>query len=94
MDEEAAKELYTAMLKEQDESEAEPLAQLIKTFKANTNLSIRKIAAIAGINKDRVNTILRSYQTEEPSPCLFFNEFIAFVQFNQPEFPTARYTTL
>ena len=60
MDEEAAKELFQAMQKKQDESEAEPLEQLIKTFRFKTNLSIRKIAAIAGINKDRVNSILRS----------------------------------
>jgi len=60
MDEEAAKELFKAMLKEQDESESEPLDQLIKTFRSKTNLSIRKIAAIVGINKDRVNSILKS----------------------------------
>ena len=60
MDEEAAKELFKAMQKEQDESEAEPLDQLIKNFRSKTSLSIRKIAAITGINKDKVNSILRS----------------------------------
>ncbi len=34
MDEEAAKELFKAMLKEQEESEAETLDQLIKTFRS------------------------------------------------------------
>ncbi len=60
MDEEAAKELFKAMLKEQGESETEPLDQLIKKFRSKTNLSIRKIADIAAINKDKVNKILRS----------------------------------
>jgi hypothetical protein len=39
---------------------------LIKEFRAKTNLSIRKIASIAGLNKDKVHKILRG-ETEEPS---------------------------
>jgi hypothetical protein len=33
---------------------------LIKEFRGKTNLSIRKIAAITGMDKDRVNRILKS----------------------------------
>ncbi len=60
MDEEAAKELFKAMLKKQGESEDEPLEQIIKNFRSKTNLSIRKIAVIAGINKDRVNRMIKA----------------------------------
>ncbi len=59
MNEEAAEELFKSVLKEQGESEDEPLEQIIKNFKSKTNLSIRKIAAITGINKDRVNRMLK-----------------------------------
>jgi len=55
--EEVATELYKAMLKEQGEDE--PLEQIIKNFRSKTNLSVRKIAAIAGINKDKVNRMLK-----------------------------------
>lgn len=34
--------------------------ELIKEFKAKTNLSIRKIATITGLNKDKINKIVRS----------------------------------
>jgi len=54
MDEEEAKELFTQMLASQDEIE-----KIIKEFKQKTNLSIRQIATIAGLNKDKVNKILR-----------------------------------
>jgi hypothetical protein len=33
---------------------------LIKEFRGKTNLSIRKITAITGLNKDKVNRILKS----------------------------------
>jgi DNA-binding transcriptional regulator YiaG len=33
---------------------------LIKEFRGKTNLSIRKIAAITGLNMDKVNRILKS----------------------------------
>jgi len=40
----------------------------IKEFKEQTNLSLRRMAAITGLNKDKLNQILK--QTEEPSPRL------------------------
>lgn len=33
---------------------------MIKAFKDQTNLSIRKIIAIADLNKDKINKMLRS----------------------------------
>jgi Fic family protein len=33
--------------------------ELIREFKQRTNLSLRQIAAITGINKDKVNKFLR-----------------------------------
>jgi putative transposase len=51
---EDAKQLYEQMFINQDDIE-----QVIKAFRQRTNLSIRRIAAISGINKDRVNRIVR-----------------------------------
>ncbi|WP_425057957.1 hypothetical protein SCACP_36900 [Sporomusa carbonis] len=61
MDEESAKELWNTMLNSANcDSRVEIARCMIKEFKEKTNLSIRKIAAITHINKDRINKILRS----------------------------------
>lgn len=54
MDEEEAKQLFEQMLAGQDDSK-----KIIREFKQKTNLSIRRIAAITGLNKDKINKILR-----------------------------------
>jgi len=64
-DEEAARELFEKMLlergfKNKNEVKVQLLDSVIKDLRAKTNLSIRKIAAITGLNKDKVNKILRS----------------------------------
>lgn len=57
MDEEAARDL----LKRMAESGGNSLSdKQIKEFRILTNLSIRKIAEISGINKDRIHKILKS----------------------------------
>lgn len=65
MGEEAAKELFKRMLIEQElEVSQGAKVQLpdafIKDFKGKTKWSIRKIAAITGLNKDKVNKILKA----------------------------------
>lgn len=65
MDEEAARKLFQKMIKDHGlENKNNGKVQipdcLIKEFREKTNLSIRSIAAIIGINKDKVNKILRS----------------------------------
>jgi len=42
-----------------DEENARRTELLIKEFRAKTNLSIRKIAGIVGLNKDKVYKILK-----------------------------------
>lgn len=74
LDEEEARVIYNQMLlKWGFDSRINTTIDLpeafIQEFKMKTNLSIRKIAAIIGINKDKVNKILKM-QTREPSPCL------------------------
>lgn len=63
MDEEAASELFEKMLREHGIESNKVKMQLpdnlIKEFRSKTNLPIRKIAAITGINKDKVNKILK-----------------------------------
>lgn len=54
MDEEEAKQLFEQMSTGQDDSK-----KIIREFKQKTNLSIRRIAAITGLNKDKINKILR-----------------------------------
>ncbi|MHB1653303.1 MAG: REP-associated tyrosine transposase [Desulfitobacteriaceae bacterium] len=64
MDEKTAKELFERMLSLGDNPagniKAQILDDLIKEFRKKTNLSIRKIADITGLNKDKVNKILKS----------------------------------
>jgi len=63
MDEKTAKELFVEMLRSGNNLHGNTKVQLsddfIKLFKEKTNLSIRKIAAITGINKDRINRMLK-----------------------------------
>ena len=63
IDEDAARKLFKKMLIEHglktNEENTEQVEVLIKEFRAKTNLSIRKIAIIAGLNKDKVNKILK-----------------------------------
>lgn len=63
MDEETAKKLFEKMLTLGNNPDGNTKAQLsddlIKEFRAKTNLSIRKIAVITGLNKDKVNRILK-----------------------------------
>ncbi|MHB1125422.1 MAG: transposase [Bacillota bacterium] len=62
MDEEAARKLFERMLIGQGLEKGvkmQPSDTLIKEFRDKTNLPIRKIAAITGLKKDRVNSILR-----------------------------------
>jgi REP element-mobilizing transposase RayT len=62
MDEETAKELFERMLglgnNPDDHTKVQLSDDLIKKFRGKTNLSIRKIAAITGLNKDKINKIL------------------------------------
>ncbi|RJX25367.1 MAG: transposase [Dethiobacter sp.] len=65
IDEEAVKELIRKMLQEREMNcdngaKMQLPDELIKEFKVITNLSIRKIASITGMNKDKVNKILGS----------------------------------
>ena len=64
MDEDAARELFQKMLIEHgfkaDEKSTLLKDVLIKEFRAKTNLPIRKIAVIVGLNKDKVHKILKS----------------------------------
>jgi len=65
MDEKEAKELFQKMLMDQGiENKTDGKVQisegLIKEFRGKTNLSARRIAAITGLNKDKVNRILKS----------------------------------
>ncbi|MDS1030156.1 transposase [Bacillota bacterium LX-D] len=64
IDEGAAKELFKKMLQEKgiiwnDEIKKQLPDDLIREFKERTNLSIRRIAVISGLNKDRINKILK-----------------------------------
>ncbi|MDO9533809.1 MAG: transposase [Bacillota bacterium] len=62
MDEDTARELFKKMLIEQGLKKGEKMPQmesLIKEFGAKTNLSTRKIADVVGLNKDKINQILR-----------------------------------
>lgn len=64
MDGEAAKELFDNMLGLGNDYDGNIKVHisddLIKEFREKTNLSIRKIAAITGLSKDKVNRILKS----------------------------------
>ena len=65
MDEKEARELFQKMLSEKEmkynsEMKINISNDFIKEFKEKTNLSTRKIAAITGMNKDRINKIIRS----------------------------------
>ncbi|MHB1420178.1 MAG: REP-associated tyrosine transposase, partial [Bacillota bacterium] len=65
MDEEVAREIFKQMLigqglKVEKGVKGNIYDSLIKDFRVRTNLSTRKIADITGLNKDRVNKILRS----------------------------------
>lgn len=64
MDEATAKGLLEKMLRMRNNPDGNTKVQisddLIKEFKEKTNLSIRKIAAITSLNKDKVNKILKS----------------------------------
>ena len=61
MGEETAKGIFKAMLLERvKDNEKNVPADLIKEFKEKTNLPLRKIAAITGVNKDKINKILRA----------------------------------
>jgi DNA-binding transcriptional regulator YiaG len=53
------RELYEKLLLE-GKWEKRCLEDAIKEFRERTNLSIRRIAAITGLNKDKVNRILYS----------------------------------
>ena len=53
-DEGKEKELYQAMLAESDN-----IDEIIREFRKRTGLSIRKIAEITGLNKDKINRIIR-----------------------------------
>jgi len=65
MDEEEARDLFQKMVRDHelesnDNGKMKIPDGLIKEFRQKTNMSIRKIAAITGLNKDKVNKILRS----------------------------------
>lgn len=60
---EAAGELFRQLLQEQgincDDYQKEQLSEdLIKEFRWRTNWSVRKIAALTGINKDKINRMV------------------------------------
>ncbi|AOT69940.1 REP-associated tyrosine transposase [Geosporobacter ferrireducens] len=64
LDEEEAKALYEKMLlnwglDSKESASADLPEAFIREFKTKTNLSIRKIAAITGMNKDKINKTLR-----------------------------------
>ncbi len=64
MDEKAAKELFEEMLLKSGENwtsgaKRDLSEDLIKELKEKTHLSIRKIAVVTGLNKDKVNKILK-----------------------------------
>jgi len=63
VDEDVARELFQKMLIEHglkaDEENTRRTELLIKEFRAKTNLPIRKIAVIVGLNKDKVHKILK-----------------------------------
>jgi putative transposase len=64
IDEDVAVEIYEKMLIEQklerDEVKIQQIESVIMEFREKTNLSIRKIAAITDLNKDKVNKMLSS----------------------------------
>ncbi|MFZ5642576.1 MAG: transposase [Bacillota bacterium] len=61
MDEEEAQKLYESMLRDRGlKSKRHVTDEIIRQFKAVTGLSIRKIAGIVGLNKDKVNKILKA----------------------------------
>lgn len=64
IDEDAAKGLFRKMLREReinlDNGSIMLPDELIKEFKEITSLSLRKIASITGMNKDKVNKILKT----------------------------------
>lgn len=70
MEEEAAQKLFEQMLEQiqlepgletkEKISKSKLPASLIKEFKAKTNLPIRKIAEITGLNKDRIHKMLQA----------------------------------
>lgn len=65
MDQDLALELFEQMLIEQgiediNGMKVKPPDSLIKELRAKTNLSVRKIAAVSGLNKDKVSKILRN----------------------------------
>jgi hypothetical protein len=60
MDEEEAKILFLRMMEMQRKENSERIFEaMIREFRDKTNLSIRQIAAITGLNKDKVNRMLR-----------------------------------
>jgi len=63
VDEDAARDLFQKMLIEHglkaDEENTQRMELLIKVFRAKSHLSIRKIAVIVGLNKDKVHKILK-----------------------------------
>ena len=65
IDDEEARMLFQCMLLEKGISFNQVVKErlpdeFIKDFKCRTNLSLRKIAAITGMNKDRINKIIKS----------------------------------
>ncbi|MEN6565832.1 MAG: hypothetical protein ABFC57_05990 [Veillonellales bacterium] len=64
MDEEDARILFAEMVRMQGEDKRRENAamteDMLKEFSGRTKLSIRQIAAITGLNKDKVNKMLRS----------------------------------
>lgn len=65
MDEEEAREIFQKMLMDQglenkNNGKVQISDGLIKELREKTNLSARRIAAINGLNKDKVNRILKS----------------------------------
>lgn len=63
-DEVAAKELFEKILVERNidinKSSKVELAKILKRFRDETNLSLRKMSTITGLNKDKINQLLRS----------------------------------
>lgn len=60
MDEEEAKRLFVEMAELKNEEDSESISEgLLRDFRDKTNLSIRQIAGITGLNKDKVNRMLR-----------------------------------
>ena len=65
IDEKQARELFKRMLisrrvENRNKGKIQIPDSLIKEFREKTNLSLRKIAAITGLNKDKVNKILKT----------------------------------